>query len=54
MIKSESMRWERGVVYIGETLNAFRIFIVNSEGLLRERSRQVWGNNIKIDLKEIL
>lgn len=27
MIKSESMRWERDVAHVGETLNAYKIWL---------------------------
>jgi hypothetical protein len=41
MTKSESMRWENNIVHIGETSNAYKILIANSERFVLERTMQV-------------
>jgi hypothetical protein len=54
MIKSRRMRWDGHVARVGETRNAYRILVVNTEGkrpLRRPRCR--WVNNIKMNLIEI-
>jgi hypothetical protein len=54
MIKSRKMRWAEHVTRMGETRNAYRLLVGNSEGkrsLGRPRRRGV--DNIKMDLREI-
>jgi hypothetical protein len=54
IIKSRRMRWAGHVARIGETKNAYRIFVGNSEGKRPlERPRHRWADNIKMDLREI-
>jgi hypothetical protein len=54
MVKSRRMRWAGHVARIGETRNAYRIFVGNPEGKrLLGRPRRRWVDNIKIDLREI-
>jgi hypothetical protein len=54
MIKSRRMRCAGHVARMGETRNAYRILVGMPKGkrLLR-RPRRRWGDNIKMDLREI-
>jgi hypothetical protein len=53
-IKSSRMRWAGHVARIGEMRNACRILVGKPEGKRPlERSRCMWMDNIKIDLREI-
>jgi hypothetical protein len=54
MIKSRRMRWARHVARMGETRNAYRIFVGNPEEKRPPgRPRSGWVVNIKMDLREI-
>jgi transcription termination factor 2 len=54
MIKSRRMRWAGHVARMGETRNAYRIFVGKPEGKRPlGRPRRRWVDNIKIDLREI-
>jgi hypothetical protein len=54
MIKSRRMRLAGYVARIGEKRNAYRILVGNLEGKRPlGRPRRRWGDNIKIDLREI-
>jgi hypothetical protein len=54
MIKSRRMRWAGHVTCMGEKRNAYKILVGRPKGKrpLR-RPRHVWGDNIKIDHREI-
>jgi hypothetical protein len=54
MIKRRQKRWATYVGRVWENRNAFRVLVGKHTG--REqlgRSRSRWGDNIKLDLKEI-
>jgi hypothetical protein len=54
VIKARSLRWAGHVARIGEGRDIYRVFVGRPEGkrpLGRPRSR--WGDNIKLDLREI-
>jgi hypothetical protein len=54
MIKSRRMRWAGHVARMGETRNAYRIFVEKPEGKRPiGRPRRSWVDNIKMDLREI-
>jgi hypothetical protein len=54
MIKSRRMRWTGHVARVGETRNAYRIFVGKPEGRRPlERLIGRWEDNIKIDLREM-
>jgi hypothetical protein len=54
MIKSGRMKWAGHVARMGETRNAYRIFVGKPEGKRAVgRPRRSWVDNIKIDLREI-
>jgi hypothetical protein len=53
MIKSRRMRWARHVARMG-AINAYKITVVKPEGKrLAGRSRRIWEDNIKMDLREV-
>jgi hypothetical protein len=54
MIKSRRMRWAGHVARMGETRDAYRILVGKPEGKIQlGRPRRRWGDNIKMDLREI-
>jgi hypothetical protein len=54
MIKSRRMRWAEHVARMGETMNAYRIFVGMPEGKRPVgRPRRRWVDNIKMDLRQI-
>jgi hypothetical protein len=54
MIKSKRMRWAGHVAQMGESRNAYRIWVGKPEGKIPlGRPRRTWVNNIKMDLVEI-
>jgi hypothetical protein len=54
MINSRRMRWAGHVTRMGETRNAYRIFVGKPEGKRPlGRLRRRWVDNVKIDLREI-
>jgi hypothetical protein len=54
MVKLRKMRWAGHVARMGEQRNAYRILVGNTERKrLLERPKQMWVDNIKIDLREI-
>jgi hypothetical protein len=53
MMKSRRMRWAGHVTRM-EKWNAYRILVGEPEGKRQlRRTRRRWGDNIKIDLREI-
>jgi hypothetical protein len=54
MIKSRGIRWAGHVVRMGEKQNAYRILVGKPEGKRPlGRPTRRWGDNIKIDFREI-
>jgi hypothetical protein len=54
MIKSRSVSWATACRTNGENRNAYRILVGKPEGKRPlGRPRRRWGDNIKIDLREI-
>jgi hypothetical protein len=54
MIKSRRMRWAWNIARMREYRNIYRVLVGKLEGKrpLR-RPRHMWGDNIKMDLREI-
>jgi hypothetical protein len=54
MIKSKRMRWAGYIVRMWEKSNAYRVLVGKPEGKRPlGRPRRMWGDNIKMDLREI-
>jgi hypothetical protein len=54
IIKSRRMRWAGQVARMVEKRNAYRILVGKPEGKIPlGRPRRRWGDNIKMDLREI-
>jgi hypothetical protein len=54
MIKSRRLRWVGHVARMGERKNAYRILVGKPEGKRPlGRPRQMWVDNIKMDLRDI-
>ncbi|KAJ4433358.1 hypothetical protein ANN_15617 [Periplaneta americana] len=53
-IKSRRLRWAGHVARMGESRNAYRVFVGRPEGKIPfGRPRRRWEDNIKIDLREV-
>ena len=54
VIKSRRMRWAGRVAHMREGRGVYRVLVGKSEGKRPlGRPRRRWGNNIKMDLKEV-
>jgi hypothetical protein len=54
VIKSRRLRWAEHVARMGERRGAYRALVGKPEGRRPlERPRRRWGDNIKIDLREV-
>jgi hypothetical protein len=54
MIKSRRIRWAGHVARMGERRNAYTILVGNPKGRTPlRRTRHMWVDNIKMDLREI-
>jgi hypothetical protein len=54
MMKSRRLRWALHVARIGETRNAYRIWVGKAEGKRPPgRTRHRYNNNIKVDVGEV-
>jgi hypothetical protein len=48
------MKWVRTVAYMGQMRTAYNVLIRKPEGKrLHERTRCIWEDNIRMDLREI-
>jgi hypothetical protein len=54
VIKSRRMRWAEHVAHVGEGRGVYRVLVERPEGKRPlGRSRRMWEDNIKLDLREI-
>ena len=54
MIKSRRMRWAGNVAHMGETRGVYRALVGKPEGKRPlGRPWRRWGDNIKVDLREV-